>query len=116
MTATSVLIRIFERGLKLYMRTTAVNGSWKRVLGVSVRTHFSKNVGGRVEDEAEQQAASIAERTGKWPDRGVMEDAFHVSSNDLISHAGVVYGDSNGNCLAKKHIAENPAYQAKMYI
>jgi hypothetical protein len=41
-----------------------------------------------------------------------VRDGFHDSPSDVVPHAGVVYEDSDGNHLSKKHVAENLEEQA----
>lgn len=50
------------------------------------------------------------------PVAGLMcsRDPFHESGGDVVPHAGVTYEDENGVHLSKKHVAQEPADQAKV--
>jgi hypothetical protein len=46
---------------------------WKRVPGLKDEEYFSKVVGERVDAEAPRQIAKVVAKTGKTPDRVVIE-------------------------------------------
>lgn len=73
MSGALTYLRTFASGIKLYLRTTAENGSWKRIPGVTDEEYFSNLVGNRVEEESSQHIAAIVARFGKAPERAVIE-------------------------------------------
>jgi hypothetical protein len=73
MSGNSKFLRTLSSGLKLHLRSTAENGKWKRVPGLTDEDYFSKVVGGRVDEEASSQIAKVKAKTGKEPDRVVIE-------------------------------------------
>ncbi|RMZ76157.1 hypothetical protein DV738_g5123, partial [Chaetothyriales sp. CBS 135597] len=108
-----IFLRTLPSGLKLYLHEAATNGTWRRVPGLSDEDYFSTVVGNRVDEEAEKHKQKIEAKTGKVVDRAVIEDGFHESPSDIVSHAGVVYETSTGEHLSKKHVAEKKEDQAK---
>jgi hypothetical protein len=70
---TVKFLRAFPSGPNLYYRQTAVNGSWRRIPGITDEEYLSHTVGGRVEQEAPNQVAKIEAKTGKKAARVVIE-------------------------------------------
>jgi hypothetical protein len=73
--SSSKFLRTLSSGLKLYLRSEAVDGSWRRVTGLTDEDYFSKYVGGRVEEEASKQVEKVQKKTGVLPERVVIEYA-----------------------------------------
>jgi hypothetical protein len=73
MSGNIKFLRTLPSGLKLYLRTSAENGTWKRVSGLSDEDYFSNVVGDRVDQEAANQVLKVKAKTGKEPDRVVIE-------------------------------------------
>ncbi len=69
----SKLLRTLSGGLKLHLRTTAEHEKWRRVPGLTDEEYFSKVIGDRVDAEAPRQVAKVIAKTGKIPDRVVIE-------------------------------------------
>lgn len=73
MSGNSTLLRTLSCGLKLHLRTTAANGKWRRVPGLTDEDYFSSLVGSRIEEEASEKVAKVKAKTGKEPDRVMIE-------------------------------------------
>ncbi|KAM5434658.1 hypothetical protein MferCBS31731_006604 [Microsporum ferrugineum] len=109
MSGAKVFLRKLKCGLNLYYRSTAVDGSWRRV--IANKDYFSFTIGDRVDEEAARHKLQIEGKTGTAVVDVVIEDPFHDSPSDKYPHAGVVYEDGNGNHLSKKHVTENREHQ-----
>ncbi|KAK2768251.1 hypothetical protein FQN54_000103 [Arachnomyces sp. PD_36] len=109
MSASKVFLRKLPCGLNLFYRSTATDGSWRRV--VANEDYFSFTVGNRADAEGNRHKAQVKDKTGITPVDVVIEDPFHDSPSDPYVHSGVVYEDEKGNHLSKKHITQNAEEQ-----
>ncbi|KAK2762323.1 hypothetical protein FQN54_001333 [Arachnomyces sp. PD_36] len=103
-------IRNMKSGIPLYLRMQKEGGSWRR-LEVIDETYFRDDVGERVDDESGKQRDQIEKKYGRKVGRAIIEEGYHTSDNDAISHAGVSYEDKNGDHLSSRHVAEKAEEQ-----
>jgi hypothetical protein len=75
-------LRTLPSGVKLYLRDSATNGSWRRVPGLSDEEYFSKVVGDRVNEEIANQKGNVEAKTGTAVDRVVIE---YATDGSLLS-------------------------------
>jgi hypothetical protein len=66
-------LRTLPSGVKLYLRDSATNGSWRRVPGLSDEEYFSKVVGDRCQRGSSQSKRKSRSETGTAVDRVVIE-------------------------------------------
>jgi len=127
---SGIFFRTLPSGVKLYLRDSATNGSWRRVPGLSDEEYFSKVVGDRVNEEVANRKGDVEAKSSKTVNHVVIEyaadgsllsqklnhvrDGFHESPSDVVPHAGVVYESSTGEHLSKKQIAEKKEDQAEV--
>lgn len=71
------LLRTLPSGVKLMVRETASNNSWRRPNLSLNEYYFSDVVGNRVEAVADEQVKAIERKTGKKVDRAVIEYGAH---------------------------------------
>ncbi|DAA74466.1 TPA_exp: Uncharacterized protein A8136_3433 [Trichophyton benhamiae CBS 112371] len=103
-------LRNLKSGVPLYLRMEDEGGAWRRP-GIFDESYFSEGVGKRIDDEFQNHSAQVEGKYGSSIGMAIIEDGFHESGNDRISHSRVTYQDKDGKHLTRRHVAEKPDEQ-----
>ncbi|PGH02095.1 hypothetical protein AJ79_07732 [Helicocarpus griseus UAMH5409] len=106
-------LRNLKSGIPLYLRTEQEGGAWRRP-GIFDESYFSERVGNRVDDEFEKHSGQVEGKYGSPIAMAIIEEGFHDSDNDKVSHSRITYQDKDGNHLTRRHVAEKPEEQKEI--
>lgn len=79
-TPDSNLLRVLSSGLKLHIRTIERRNRWRRIPGLTDLNYFSAVIGSRIEKEIVGQVAIVITKTGRRPDRVVIEYVLYYTA------------------------------------